>query len=445
MTFFQKYAFRSILWISLLGTVPPISAQVTLPETFEGGFRLDRPVTSWNPGNLFELIDGQAVFYLSYGFTNLQHAFYQSGDGLYKVDVYRVRDRLSAMGCLREQRDDTAEPLAIGAEGYLLDYLAAFYQENHYVEIVPETGGTRAGMTTLAGQIAALLPGGTDAPAELALFPRERLIEGSETYFGSDLLSYSFLGRGLSAEYRQDGTDRALRVFVSFAENPDSARAMQAAFASRLTGAADVGLNGIAGTAGTLPYRGDSMLFAKGNFAAGCIGIADRALALDILGGLLARLDDTSSGSSPAITVPVPAGFAPLDSLRVFGTAAAPGPDGTIFDYIDGGGLIYLSHGMLRVYHRVFIDSGKRTVTADVFDMGTSENARAAFEDENICPSGSLAVDAGTPAKGYHYAPDYFVFALKSRYLVNILTPSDALRPAIDTYTMKLISNLPGE
>ncbi len=48
-----------------------------LPEQFSDGFKLTKPVAFYDPGNLFELINGQAVFYLSYGFVRLEHAFYE--------------------------------------------------------------------------------------------------------------------------------------------------------------------------------------------------------------------------------------------------------------------------------------------------------------------------------------------------------------------------------
>ncbi len=268
-----------------------VSAQVTLPDTFEGGFKLTRPIEYYNPQNLYELIDGQAVFYLSYGFVKLHHAFYQAGKNLYKVDVYQVQDDLSALGCLREQRDETAKPLDAGAEAYILDYLSALYRNVHYVEIVPESNGNVSEMTSLAKQIAALLPGTTTLPRELALFPQDGLIEGSPNYFGQDLLSYTFLGRGLSANYRQNGADRELRVFISLADNTSGAQNMRKQFSSRLTKPADVKMaNGTAGTAGELPYRGSSMLFTFDRFAFGCIGVTDQKQALSILEALQANL-----------------------------------------------------------------------------------------------------------------------------------------------------------
>ncbi len=58
-----------------------------LPEQFSDGFKLTKPVAFYDPGNLFELINGQAVFYLSYGFVRLEHAFYEKVDAVYTVDV----------------------------------------------------------------------------------------------------------------------------------------------------------------------------------------------------------------------------------------------------------------------------------------------------------------------------------------------------------------------
>ncbi len=288
-----KQGFSALFFPILFGILisSPLSAQVNLPDSFPGGFKLTRPVADYNPQNLYELIDGQAVFYLSYGFVILHHAFYKVGNNTYKVDVYQVADVLSALGCFREQRDETASPLAVGTEGYQLDYLTAFYKDARYVEIVPENVGTEPEMTALAQRLETLLPGSRELPRELGMFPPDGLIEGSQTYFGADLLSYSFLGRGLSANYHQNGTDHELRVFVALGKDAPDALNMQKEFSARLSDTSNTTLTGgIPGVIGTLPYRGESMLFAGGRFAFGCIGVTDRKQALGILEQFRANL-----------------------------------------------------------------------------------------------------------------------------------------------------------
>ena len=41
-----------------------------IKKSFPDGFRLKESVRFYDPGNLYEYIDGQAVFYFSYGFLS---------------------------------------------------------------------------------------------------------------------------------------------------------------------------------------------------------------------------------------------------------------------------------------------------------------------------------------------------------------------------------------
>jgi hypothetical protein len=267
------------------------AADLSLPDTFPGGFSRTKAVEFYNKGNLFELINGQAIFYLSYGFEKLSHAFYQKGSQTYKVDVYQVQDELSAMGCFREQKDEEASTLAVGTEGYLMEYLAAFYKGIYYLEIVPTGDGKADDLKSLATQLAGIIPGKTSLPREMGVFPKQGIVAGSETYFGESLLSYSFMGRGLSANYTQTGSDKELRVFFAIAAAPDSARNIQKEFNSKLTNAGSLTITGAsAGIRGELPYRGESWLFTWDRYAIGAIGVANKEQATAILQQLLTNI-----------------------------------------------------------------------------------------------------------------------------------------------------------
>jgi len=267
------------------------AADLTLPDTIPGGFTRTKAVEFYNKGNLFELINGQAIFYLSYGFEKLHHTFYQKGDETYKVDVYQVQDALSAMGCFREQKDEEAGNLSVGAEGYLADYLAAFYKNIYYVEIVPTGEGSADDLKSLATRIADIIQGNASLPREMGLFPKQGIAAGSETYFGESLLSYSFMGRGLSANYTQTGGDKELRVFFAIASAPDSAKTIQKEFTSKISNSGPLTISGTTGgIRGELPYRGESWLFTWDRYAIGAIGVTNKEQASTILQQLLTNI-----------------------------------------------------------------------------------------------------------------------------------------------------------
>lgn len=129
----------------------------------------------------------------------------------------------------------------------------------------------------------------------------------------------------------------------------------------------------------------------------------------------------------------LPEGFSPADSLRIYGTRERPLKDGTIFDYIDGGGLAYLKYGLRETTHAAFKDDYNNMLTIDIFDMGSPENAHAVFSDEEICPSRYEPCRTGTGCKAYHYEPDYLMYFHKARYLVFVSTTNDSLQQHIHT------------
>ena len=77
--------------------------------------------------------------------------------------------------------------------------------------------------------------------------------------------------------------------------------------------------------------------------------------------------------------------------------------------------------------------------------MGTSENALAAFNDEEICPSEFIVCDIGTECKAYFYEPDFLLYFPKSKYLVYINTNNDSLRKAVEMYASRINSSIPAE
>lgn len=283
---FKKYsvlhtAFFAVLLI-LFSTVS-VTAEL-LQEQLPDGFKLSKPVEFYDSGNLFELINGQAVFYLSYGFLKLDHGFYEKEGVSYKVDVYEVRDVLSALGCYREQKDDDAADMNVGTEGYVLDYLASFYKNRYYVEIVPVSEGVVKDMTLLAGHVAKNIPGNIEIPKELSLFPSDGLIPESESYIGENLLSYTFLGHGLVAKYQTKVESKTITAFISLAGNEENARKICDDFRGKLQNPSEITLTGnVKGVSGIMPYRGKALVFPYKGYAFGFLGVEDNTQALEIL------------------------------------------------------------------------------------------------------------------------------------------------------------------
>ena len=140
-----------------------------------------------------------------------------------------------------------------------------------------------------------------------------------------------------------------------------------------------------------------------------------------------------------------PVGFTLADSLRLYGTTERKLKDGTIFDYINGGGLAYLKHGLRETTHLVLHNGEGSTITLDIFDMGTVENAHAAFGDEVLCPPEFSMAASVVAGKAYHYPPDYFLYFAKNRYLVYLNTDNDVLRTILEDFARAIQRNIPEE
>ncbi|MCE5249159.1 hypothetical protein LLG96_02965 [bacterium] len=265
-----------------------------LKGTFTGGFKLKDTVAFYNPGNLYEYIDGQAVFYLSYGFKRLEHAYYTKDTMEYTVDVYELASRLSAFGSYRQQRDADAELFKVGCEGSAISYLTVFYKDRYYVEIIPTSSESEKAdvMKELALQVAAVIPGETDIPPEVGLFPKENLVAMSERYVDENLLSYTVMGRGLTAVYDQ-GSEGELRVFLALPADNAAAKNVYDGFLDKIKSSSLSKLENVEGVKGETPYRGTAIMYLRDRFVFGCLGVKNEQFAIKVLGGLYGNLKKT--------------------------------------------------------------------------------------------------------------------------------------------------------
>lgn len=258
------------------------------------GFTVKQPVAIYNRANLYEYIDGQAIFYNSYGFTRLEHGIFGKDNGSYVVDVYELATPLSAFGAFRQQREDDAADYSAGVECALIDYLTTFHKDRYYVEITPRSSAGDSDdlgvMKELAAWVDALLPGAKTLPPELAILPAEGLVPRSERYVDESLISYSFMGRGLAAFYREPPEEKDVRVFVGFA--PDSVKAEEifTAFTGKMTNLQKITDGELSGVRGELPYRGISIAYRDGRHLFGAMGITDEATAVKRLSALAGNL-----------------------------------------------------------------------------------------------------------------------------------------------------------
>ncbi len=263
-----------------------------LKETFPGGIKLKEPVAFYDVSDLYEYINGQAVFYFSYQFSKLEHGYYEHDGGAYYVDVYELGSPLSAFGSYRQQREEGAEPLDVGTEGALTDYLAVFCKDKFYVEIIPmeSSSDDAASMKAIAANVAAAIPGSTAMPSELNLFPKNGLVAGSERYVDENLISYTFMGRGLVAHYKLPGIDDDVRVFIGMPDSEAQATAIYDEYRGKLQNPADVSLGDAKAVSGGEQYRGTTIVATWKNYIFGCLDVKDAEKSTALLNSVLDNL-----------------------------------------------------------------------------------------------------------------------------------------------------------
>jgi len=152
----------------------------------------------------------------------------------------------------------------------------------------------------------------------------------------------------------------------------------------------------------------------------------------------------TGDGTPPSrpLTEPYPEGFSPVEGIRHYGTPDSPRADGTIFDYINGGGVVFLDHGLRETRHVVCTDSSGILLTIDIHDMGTAEQVLAALRDEMICPPGHLSCDIGDVCRAYHYEPEFLLYCAVSSYLLFLSTSDDTVKSQLTGYARELADRL---
>ena len=263
-----------------------------LKKSFDGGITLKEDVVIYSSETLYEYINGQAVFYLSYGFKNVEHGFYECKGGSYYVDVYELGSGLSAFGSYRQQRDESAEALNVGAEGAILDYLAVFFKGPYYIEIIPMESGENdvEAMKLLAATVDAQIPGTTKLPPELELFPKDMLVAGSERYVDENLISYSFMGAGMVARYQLPGAEKENRVFIAITKGDFRAFATMTEYQNMFEDPVPVRFGPAKGLKGKEQYRGITLVGKYNKYVFGCLDVEDEEACSKLLWAVAEKL-----------------------------------------------------------------------------------------------------------------------------------------------------------
>ena len=225
------------------------------------GWTQSGPARSYEAGNLFEYMDGNAEGYLIYGFRGMSGVTCRQGEVAFVIDVSDMGDADSAYGIFSANRDPAAPAAAIGMAGQITPRRAMFVKGNWYVEIAANPEGDHTeGLRAWLAALDRVIVGSTALPEALAWFPsdgRQSLRLVPESVLGLRLLK-----RGYVAQYDFG------KAFVVFEGSPESAGAVMQKLRARFTEVAAAALGDDAFSA-TDHYLGRLFIFRKGRLIGG--------------------------------------------------------------------------------------------------------------------------------------------------------------------------------
>jgi len=195
-------ALASVLLLAGCAPSPDGDRSDPLPPVC-GPYRRATPVARYAPETLYEYIDGQAPYVVSFGFVGLATADYRRGDEpVTTVDLYDMGSVENAFALFRSNANLEAQPLEVGAEGAGGDGRIEFWQGRFYVCVSNPAAEEDVHVRRLARLLADALPPTDHLPAYLGWLPAEGRIAGSERFLPVAYLGYEPLKSAVSARYR---------------------------------------------------------------------------------------------------------------------------------------------------------------------------------------------------------------------------------------------------
>jgi hypothetical protein len=188
------------------------SQEITFPEL--AGFKKTTNYPVYTADNLWDFINGAADTYLSYGFENLHVAEYTKGKNVIKLEIYKHADNTKAFGIYSIERSPSFRFINTGAQGYKTDGSLNFFKGEFYVKIRTYSKSEKVllSLETLALRVSDMLPGDSEMPATLKVFPDMGKKKNEETYINESVLGHEYLTGAFKAIYESGDIEFSLFI-----------------------------------------------------------------------------------------------------------------------------------------------------------------------------------------------------------------------------------------
>ena len=178
------------------------------------GWTMHEEERVYNSSDLWEIINGAAEGFISYGFVDLHMAEYSNGEQIVRVELYNQGSSENAYGMYTSERMPDYPGIEIGAQGYKSGGIINFFSGPYYVKImtVGLSNVSEETIFSIAEQVDLNLGQSHEMPAIIALFPKEGMETLSDSYVSSSFMGYGFLRSAFTARYDAGGTKFQLFV-----------------------------------------------------------------------------------------------------------------------------------------------------------------------------------------------------------------------------------------
>jgi hypothetical protein len=240
----------------------------------------------YTPDNLWDIIDGAAELFLSYGFVDLHIMEYTDTAGTdVRVELYRHASRANAFGIYSQERNPGYNFIEIGTQGYVEEKVLNFLCGVDYVKISSHREGKEGidAMALIGRRVAVHLRQESGWPATLAILPAEKRLPNTESYIAENFLGYSVFHSAFIARYEGGCT-----LFIMVLESASRARGAAEAYMKAVGRQQDLTEGEIAEVPD--PHNGSLAMLLRGRTISGAFGAGGQALARRYMELLKVRL-----------------------------------------------------------------------------------------------------------------------------------------------------------
>lgn len=278
----KTFFISRIIFVVLLVAFNRSFAQESLfPQI--SGWEVIQEGQVYDPGNLWDIINGAADLYLEYNFVDLHIAQYKKSNIEIKAELYRHSTAEDAFGIYSQERDPNYDFISVGAQGYAEPGILNFLDGVFYIKLSSYQNDDTAqeALLMLANAIDNHLKQENSFPQIIKLLPDINKQANSEQYITRNFLGYGFLNSAATAMYlSEDGN--SFKAFVIETESVEQSQSYIKEYINTVT-KENVREAGDGRYIIQDPYNGQIEIAIENNFIYGIVNCSNEQFGNDLM------------------------------------------------------------------------------------------------------------------------------------------------------------------